>query len=188
MVKRIDDFNAEERVGIKLLENSVFFLTGDISEENINECIKWVVYENLDTREKKILTLYVNTYGGDLYQAFALIDIMRTSQHTIRTIGVGSVMSAGFLIFASGKKQERYIAQNAGIMCHQFSESMENKYHDMKAAFKETDNSNTKMLEILVAATGKSAAVIRKKLLPPSDVYLTAEEMVEIGAADYILQ
>jgi ATP-dependent protease ClpP protease subunit len=65
---------------------------------------------------------------------------------------------------------------------------MENKYHDMKAAFKETDNSNTKMLEILVVATGKSAAVIRKKLLPPSDVYLTAEEMVEIGAADYILQ
>jgi ATP-dependent protease ClpP protease subunit len=44
------------------------------------------------------------------------------------------------------------------------------------------------MLEILVQATGKSAAVIRKKLLPPSDVYLSAEEMVEIGAADYILQ
>ena len=29
-VKKIDEFNAEDRIDIKLLENSVFFLTGKL--------------------------------------------------------------------------------------------------------------------------------------------------------------
>jgi hypothetical protein len=40
-VKKIDEFNASDRIGINLLENSVHFLTGEITEENVNECIKW---------------------------------------------------------------------------------------------------------------------------------------------------
>ena len=101
-VKKIDEFNAEDRIDIKLLENSVFFLTGEIAEENIAKCIKWLTYENLDTKAEKVLTLYVNSTGGDLYQALALIDMMTTSKYTIRTIGIGTVMSAAFLIVASG--------------------------------------------------------------------------------------
>ena len=31
--KKIEEFNAEDRIDIKLLENSVFFLTGEIAEE-----------------------------------------------------------------------------------------------------------------------------------------------------------
>ena len=186
-VKKIDEFNANDRIDIKLLDNSIHFLTGEITEENINECIKWITYENLATRNEKLLTLYINSSGGDLYQAFALIDIMTNSQYPIRTIGIGSIMSAAFLIFSAGDKGERYIAKNTGIMCHQFSGGGEAKYHDMKAEMKENDSLNNKMVEILKNATGKAPSVIRKKLLPPSDVYLTAEELVELGVADHIL-
>ena len=77
--RKIEEFNADDRIDITLLKNSVFFLTGDIEEENIAKCIKWITYENLDTKQEKTLTLYVNSVGGDLYQAFALIDIMNTS-------------------------------------------------------------------------------------------------------------
>jgi ATP-dependent Clp protease protease subunit len=185
--KKIEEFNAEDRIDITLLKNSVFFLTGDIEEENIAKCIKWITYENLDTKQEKLLTLYVNSVGGDLYQAFALIDIINTSSHPIRTIGMGAVMSAAFLIVASGSKGERYIAENTGVMCHQFSSGTDGKYHDLKAEMKETDLLNNKMVEILVAATGKVPSYVKKRLLPPTDVYMTASEMVEHGAADQIL-
>jgi len=185
--KKIEEFNAEDRIDITLLKNSVFFLTGDIEEENIAKCIKWITYENLDTKQEKLLTLYVNSVGGDLYQAFALIDIMNTSSHPIRTIGMGAVMSAAFLIVASGSKGERYIAENTGVMCHQFSSGTDGKYHDLKAEMKETDLLNNKMVEILVAATGKVPSYVKKRLLPPTDVYMTASEMVEHGAADQLL-
>jgi ATP-dependent Clp protease protease subunit len=188
-VKKIDDFNAEDRIDIKLLENSVFFLTGEIEEENVNKCIKWITYENLITKADKILTLYINSSGGDLYQAFGLIDVMNTSSYPIRTIGIGSVMSAAFLIMASGSKGERYIAENTGIMCHQFAGGgADVKFHDLKAEMKENDLLNQKMVDILVASTGKVPSYIKKRLLPPTDVYMTAAEMVEHGAADHILE
>jgi ATP-dependent Clp protease protease subunit len=187
-VKNINEFNAEERIDIKLLENSVHFLTGDIEEDNIEQCIKWIAYEDLNPKQDKILTLYVNSVGGDLYQAFALIDVMRASPHKIRTIGIGSVMSAAFLIVAAGSRGQRYVAHNTSCMCHQFSSGTDGKYHDLKAEMKETESLNTKMVEILVAATKQPATYVKKRLLPPTDVYMTAQEMVEHGAADYILK
>lgn len=187
-VKKLEDFIAEDRIDLKLLENSTYFINGEIDEENIGACVKWLIYENLDTSKEKILTLYINSTGGDLYQAFGLIDVMRSSPHTVRCIGVGAVMSAAFLIFASADKGQRYAAKNTSFMCHQFSESMDNKYHDLKATMKENDLCNDKMVAVLKEATGLAPSVIKKKLLPASDVYLTAEEVVELGIADHILE
>ncbi len=186
-MKKLDDFNAKDRVELKLLENSVHFLSGEISEENVNEAIKWLIYENLEHKTTKTLTLYINSPGGDLYEAFALIDVMRNSHHYIRTIGVGQIMSAAFLIFASGTKGERYIGQNTGIMCHQLSDSQEGKYHDIKAQAKEADLCNTRMLDILKEATGLAPSKIKSKLLPASDIYMTATEMVDFNVADHII-
>jgi ATP-dependent Clp protease protease subunit len=186
ILKKIDEFNAGDRIGVKLLENSIYFLSGEITEENINECIKWVIYENLDPKEK-VLTLYVNSSGGDLYQAFALIDVMRSSKHVIRTVGIGSIMSAAFLIFTSGDQGERYLAVNTGIMCHQFSGGTDAKFHDLKAEMKENELLNKKMVDILKNATGLPTTKIKTKLLPASDVYLTAQEAIELGIADHLL-
>ena len=186
-MKKLEDFNADERVSVRLLENHVHFLIGEICEENVNEAIRWITFENLEQKSGKILTLYINSFGGDLHQAFALIDVMQVSKYPVRTIGIGTIMSAAFLIFASGDKGNRYIAQNTGIMCHQFSESTEGKYHDIRAALKESENANAKMVEILRAATGLTVAKVKSKLLPASDVYLTAQDLVDLSVADHIL-
>ena len=184
--KKFDDFNAEDRVGVKLLENSIHYLFGEIDEENISECIKWILYENTEPREK-VLTLYINSTGGNLYEAFALIDVIKRSQHPVRTIAIGSAMSAAFLIFASGTNGYRFASKNTSFMCHQFSESMDNKYHDLKATMKENDLCNEKMISILKEATGLAPSVIKKKLLPASDVYLSVEEVIELGIADELV-
>jgi ATP-dependent Clp protease protease subunit len=187
-VKKIDDFNAQDRINNKLLDNGVHFLLGEIEDGNISETIKWIVYENLDKKQEKVLTLYINSSGGDLYQAFALIDVMRVSTHKIRTIGMGNIMSAAFLIFTSGATGERYIAPNTGIMCHQFTDGVDAKYHDIKAQMKESDYCNTRMVNILKEATGLDTRSVKNKLLPASDVYLTADELIELGVADHIFQ
>lgn len=186
--KKFDDFNAEDRIDIKLLENSIHFLTGEIDQESVDKCIKWITYENLDTKTEKVLTLYVNSTGGDLYSAFALIDVMRNSEHPVRTIAMGAVMSAAFLIAAAGTKGQRYAARNVSYMCHQFTENVDAKYHDIKAAMKGNDMCNEMMVNVLKEATGLAPSVIRKKLLPASDVYLTADEAVELNIADNILE
>lgn len=187
-MRKLEDFNAEDRIDLKLLENSTYFLNGEISEESAAACTKWLIYENLETAKEKMLTLYINSTGGDLYQAFGLIDVMQASPHVVRCIGIGSVMSAAFLIFAAADKGHRYASKNTSFMCHQFSSGMDAKYHDLKAEMKETELLNDKMIDVLKEATGLAPSVIKKKLLPPSDVYLTAQEVLNLGIADHILE
>jgi len=183
--KKFDDFNAEDRIEVKLLENSIYYLCGEIEEDNIAECIKWILYENTDPREK-VLTLYINSTGGDLYNAFALIDVMRNSQHSIRTIAIGSAMSAAFLIFSAGSKGQRFASKNTSFMCHQYSDSVSGKHHDLRATMRDGELMNQKMIDLLREATGLAPSKIRAKLLPASDVYLTAEECIEYGVADHL--
>ena len=171
-----------------LLAHSVHYLSGEISNDTIGPCIKWILHENMLPRTPgKFLTLYINSFGGDLYEAFGLIDIMRTSHLPIRTVGVGSVMSAAFLIFAAGTKGQRVLGRNTGVMCHQYSDSPEGKHHDLKAHMLEGERCNQRMMEILKAATNLPASKIRSKMLKETDVYMTAEEAVELGIADSII-
>lgn len=183
---KTNDFNVQERIDSKLFDNHIHFLTGEIEQENVDATIKWIVSENLDMRNQKVLTLYVNSSGGDLYNAFALIDTMRNSHHKIRTIGIGSMMSAAFLIVASGTKGERYIARNTGIMCHQYSDETAGKHHDLKAQMREGDLCHNRMMQILRLATGLTNTKIRSKLLTSTDSYLTAEEILELNVVDHI--
>jgi hypothetical protein len=111
---------------------------------------------------------------------------MRNSKHPIRTIGMGNVMSAAFMIFVAGTKGERYIAKNTSILCHQFSENTEGKYHDLRASLRENENMNNRMVDLIKECTDLSTRVIKTKLLPPSDVWLTVDEVIELGIADHI--
>ena len=180
-------FNVQDKFDNVFLDNHIFFLSGEINEENVLKATQWLVYENAQNEPEKLLQLYINSTGGDLYQALGLIDIMRISKSRIRTIGVGAVMSAAFLIFASGEKGERLISRNCGLMCHQYSDTYEGKHHDLKSFTKEAELTNQRMLNILQEATGMSARDVKSKLLSPSDVWMSAEEVIKLGVADRIL-
>jgi len=181
---------ASERIEQRFLDSSTYFLTGEICEDTITPAIKWLLYENMEDMaegEEKVLTMYINSFGGDLYQAFALIDIMNRSRYPIATVGVGAIMSAGFLIFSAGTKGCRFVGENTGIMCHQFSsETSFSKYHDIKAMSKENDSMNQRMLTVLASASGLPERQIKSKLLGPSDVWLTPQELVDLKIADQV--
>jgi ATP-dependent Clp protease protease subunit len=180
--------SAEEKIELSFLDNHTHYLSGDIEEANIKKAIQWIIYENTSRYDaEKSLTLYINSYGGDLYQAFALIDIMKQSKYPIKTIGIGSIMSAGFLIFAAGEKGLRFVGKNTGIMCHQFSDYAEGKFHDLKSQAKANDICNQRMVDILREASGLSERNIKSKLLGPTDLWLTPEELVDLKIADQIL-
>lgn len=184
--KEIDfDVSASEKIGLGLLNSHVHFLTGDIDEDNIEETIKWIVYENITCGPNpKTLTLYINSTGGSLNDSLGLIDIMRASRCPIVTIGIGSICSAAFMIFSSGHKGKRFIAKNTSIMCHQYTGGIEGKHHDIKSHFKEVELTNTRMIDILKQNTGLDTRTIKSKLLNATDVWLTADELIELGIAD----
>jgi ATP-dependent Clp protease, protease subunit len=186
MTEKNDDFvSADDKVESAFLENHIHFINGDINEESVGKAIRWIIFEN--TKGNEPLTLYINSDGGNLPDAFALIDMMRMSKVPIRTIGIGSICSSAFLIFAAGTKGHRLIGNNTTIMCHQFSENTEGKFHDLQTKVKENKRMNDRMVSLLVDCSNLNEREVRTKLLPPSDVWLSAEELVELGIADSIL-
>lgn len=174
-----------EKIDETTFDSQVHFLTGPIDPQNIESVIKWITMANMNGVDKQ-LTLYINSIGGDVTDALGLIDVMRWSPRKIATIGVGNVLSAAFLVFAAGKKGQRAIGRNTSIMIHQFSNELNNKYHETKEYMKEMDRTHNRMVEVLSEYSNLSEKQVRSKFLKSTDVWITAEQMVEYGIADII--
>lgn len=162
------------------------FLTGNVDGESIEKVIRWIMMGAKNLSPEHPMKLYINSDGGNLTDAFALMDVMRTSPIPITTVGMGNLMSSAFMIFAAGAKGQRAIAKNTSIMIHQFNHEYMGKYHDMKAYAEEIDRINYRMVAELSRTSGLSESIVSIKLLKPSDVWLTAEQLVELGFADII--
>ena len=162
------------------------FLMGEVNRESIEKAIRWILMGSQKQSSEHPMKLYINSEGGDLADAFALIDVMRTSPISIATVGMGNLMSSAFLIFAAGTPGRRHIGRNTTIMCHQYSEGVEGKYHDLRARISENKRMNDRMVKLLTECSNLSETKVRSKLLPPSDVWMSANELVEFGIADLI--
>ncbi len=174
-------------IGQGLLSHHAHFLTGEIGYENVVRAIQWIVFEHTNAERPDHLILYLNSGGGDLYNAFALVDIMIASSIPIYTVGVGNIMSAAALIFACGDPGHRYLARHTGVMMHEFYSDMEGKEHELKASMIELGHCRKRVNDLLTSRCGITEKKIKEKLLQASDVWLTAEEAIKYKLADSVL-
>ena len=159
----------------------------DVTQETIKPLIDWIIAENFNKeKKKKELTLGICSPGGDLNACFALVDVMKGSKIPIRTIGMGMIASCGLLMFISGTKGRRVLTPNTSILSHQYSWGSFGKEHELFAAVKEFDLTTQRMIAHYKKCTGLSEKDIRKYLLPPEDIWLSAKEAKKLGICDSI--
>jgi ATP-dependent Clp protease protease subunit len=170
-----------------LQEAGIFVFMSDIDDESIKPVIEWILIENHVVKKKrKELLLMICSEGGSVEDAFALIDVMKSSSVPIKTVGLGCVASSGLLIFLAGTKGRRMLTPNTSILSHQYSNFHEGKHHELFAIAKEHSLIQERMLRHYQETTGLSEEIILNKLLPPTDVYLSAEEAQDLGLCDYV--
>ena len=175
--------------GQELADAGLMVLMGDVENDSIKPVIEWMLYENYVSKKKRNeLLLMVCSEGGDLAAAFALIDVMRSSKIPVKTVGLGQIASAGLLIFLAGEPGRRVLTPNTSILSHQFSWGSEGKSHELFATVKEFELTQRRMIEHYKQCTGLDEAQIKTALLPPHDVYLTAEEALALNVCDVISQ
>jgi ATP-dependent Clp protease protease subunit len=170
-----------------LQEQGIYVFMGDVDEESIKPVIEWILVENHVTkRKKRELLLMICSAGGEIEPAFALIDVMKSSSIQIKTVGLGQIASSGLMIFLAGHRGRRILTPNTSILSHQYSWGTEGKHHELWAMTKEFSLIQDRMIKHYQHSTGLDTETIRTKLLPPNDVYLSAEEALELGICDYI--
>ncbi len=178
----------EGEIKNNLATNGVYVLMDDINMETCRECIKWIMNCNLATTRLPKLTLIINSPGGDVHAAFALIDTMKASTIPIKTVGLGLIASCGFLIFIAGKKGQRILTPNTSILSHQYSWGSDGKEHELYARVKEFELSTKRMIEHYKKCIGMTEKKIKEVLLPPQDVWLSADEARKLKICDKIEQ
>lgn len=175
--------------GVDLASRTVF-LWGDIDEEAIAKAGKAILM--LDSMGNKTendpITVYISTYGGAEYEMWGLYDIMRNCQNTIKTVGVGKIMSAGPLLLSAGDEGHRFVHKNARIMLHQSSDSIEGKVKELEHELKELKDSDRRWVNEMASRTSKDAKhwskITTNNLL---DHYIGADEAIAWGIVDHII-
>jgi ATP-dependent Clp protease protease subunit len=167
----------------------------DVVEEKIAELIHAMLYLNELNRleesdeNKRPIDFYVSTYGGSADDMFGMYDTMRQirEETEIHTVGVGKVMSAGVLLLAAGTKGKRKIGKYCRVMIHSVMGGGHGSLHNLANEMEAIQRLQDDYLNALVEETKMSREEIKNMIERKVNVYLSAEEAVELGIADIII-
>jgi len=167
-------------------------LFGDVDEEkSLDLIIGMLALTEFKEEEPpyKPIKFYISTYGGSADEMFALYDMMTIlkSKCEIHTIGLGKVMSAGTLLLASGTKGKRKIGRHCRVMIHAVAAGSSGELHAMENEIKSIKHIQELYINALARETNMTKAMIEKLIDRRVNVYLTAQEAVEYGIADEII-
>lgn len=170
-----------------LREKGIFYLCGGFNAEMSQKVVTWILESNLAAkRDYEHLTLIINSPGGAVDSAFAIIDAMRGSSLPVRTVGLGLIGSCGLLTFIAGAKGHRVLTPNTSILSHQWAWGSRGKSHELFAAIREFELTDKRLMEHYKRCTGMSEETIKEKLLPAQDVWLSGEEAKALGICDEV--
>lgn len=175
--------------GMMMWDAGIMYFSDGFDSQTTKPVIQAIIEKNLmpNSSRPKELTLVINSPGGQVHSAFALIDTMKGSAIPVKTVGLGMIASCGLLTFMSGTKGRRVITPNTSILSHQYSWGSGGKEHELFARVREFELSTARMLEHYKKCTGLSEKKVRDILLPPEDRWLSAKEAVKYGIADKIV-
>lgn len=173
-------------------ELRIIGLFTEVIDEKIAEIAHAMLYLdelNRIKKESRPIEFYISTYGGSADDMFALYDIMRQIKKTteIHTIGMGKVMSAGVLLLAAGTKGERKIGKYCRVMIHSVIGGSHGSLPNLANEMEAMQQIQKDFCEALVAETSMTEKQLKDLLERKVNVYLSAQEAVELGIADIII-
>jgi len=186
-------------------EMRIMAIYGDINEERCAEAVygllsldstsRSYVTENKGEKNEQVIEVtepiefYISSYGGQATEMFAVYDLMRDIRERtpVITHGLGKVMSAGVLLLAAGTKGQRRIGKNCRVMIHGVVAGQHGHIADIENEFTEVKSTQKMYVEALAEETDMTQKYIKKLMDKKTNVYLDADEAVNLGIADIIV-
>ena len=181
------------------IENHHYYIfSSEFDSSSSSDAIKFIIARNLMKKDRpKQIKMIINSPGGNVPSAFALIDTMKGSKIPVYTYGLGEIASCGLLTFMAGAKGKRFVLPEARTMIHRVSSGtpgtrgsvhvQELQFEDAKRSFEESQRINKRLTELYVKhnTAGKTYDELFGDM--KFDTFLSAAEAVEYGLADRIV-
>ena len=176
----------------------ILYIAKQVDQDSINDLTKNIISINEDDRylEKlydlqdleynpKPIKIYIDSYGGYVYQCFGLLSIMSTSKTPIHTIVTGCAMSCGFMMLISGHK--RFAHKLSTPLYHQVSGGAFGTVKEMEEKMEESKRLQEQLESIVKEKTNISKKKLKEIFDTKKDWYMTSEEALSLGVIDEIL-
>lgn len=190
--------NSPDTVTLPAPKNRDLYFQKQVTQDTIATLAKEILEINkADAHNAKIwatygqkyvpppIKLYIDSYGGSVYQGLGLIGVMKQSATPIHTYVIGVAMSCGFLIAIHGKK--RFCYKHATYMYHQLSSGIWGKLADMQEDLTEAARLQKLIEDLTVEATFIPLPTLKDNFEHKRDWFMTASEALKQGAVDEIL-
>lgn len=171
----------------KFLEERKIFLWGEVSDESAKDITEKLLYLEADAPEKQI-SFYINTPGGSITAGMAIYDTIKMISSDVTVIVTGMAASMGSILLSAAEKGNRYLYPHSYVMIHQplIAGQLRGPAVDIHIHAQYLEQLRTRLNKILSDASGQPLEKIEEDT--DRDFYMTAEEAIEYGLADKIIE
>jgi ATP-dependent Clp protease protease subunit len=179
VVADTDEAKSEEKDA-----NRNIFLFGRLENEVTLPTIKKLLRFN-DRDNHEPINLYLNSAGGNGYNADAIIAVMNQISAPVNTICLGHALSGACEILASGTGH-RSSYEFATLMFHQTLWEADGDITNLEIQAAQGLRFREAQIELLSRCTGKDQSRVRKDI--ERDYYMSAQEALEYGIIDEVIK
>ena len=181
----------------RLMKERVIFMTGGVEDDMATTICAQLLFLESESATKPIY-FYINSPGGSCSAGMAIYDVMRYIKCPVHTFVMGQACSMGSFLAQSGEAGHRYILPEARTMIHRVSSGLPgssgNVHHldddleEMTRRQNEAKRVNERLTKLYVKHSSKGKSEKEFTEIMRFDTWLSAEEAVEMGVADSIIE
>jgi ATP-dependent Clp protease protease subunit len=180
----------------RLMKDRIVMLNGPVEDYMANLIVAQMLYlESIDP--DKEISLYINSPGGAVTAGLAIYDCMQFIKSDVRTIVMGQACSMGSFLAQAGTAGKRIVLPESRTMIHRVSSGtrgtsgsvhvQELQFEDAIRSMEESKKVNKRLTELYVRHN--TAGITYEEMFETMkfDTFLTAQEAVEYGLADKVV-
>jgi ATP-dependent Clp protease protease subunit len=181
----------------RLLRDRVVMLHTDVNEQSASVIVAQLLFLEAENPDKDI-NFYINSPGGSVSAGLSIYDTMQFIKCDISTIVMGQACSMGSFLAQAGTAGKRFVLPQSRTMIHRVSSGtpgtkgsvhvQELQFEDAKRSFEESQRVNEVLTQLYVKHNTAGKTYEEMFSAMKFDTFLSAEEAVQWGLADRVIE
>jgi ATP-dependent Clp protease protease subunit len=181
----------------RLLRDRIVMLDTDVNEHTASLIVAQLLFLESEDSGKDI-SFYINSPGGLVTAGLAIYDTMQFIKPDVQTIVIGQAASMGSFLAQAGTPGKRFVLPESRTMIHRVSSGtpgtrgsvhvQDLQFEDARRSFEESVRINKRLTELYVRHNTANKTYEELYELMKFDTFLSAEQAVELGLADKIVE
>lgn len=163
----------------RISQGSVRDVIKDIFDINADDDQKEKIYKDWDQTPIK---LFINSYGGSVYDVLALVDVIKRSRTPVHTICIGSCMSMALWIWLAGEK--RLVGELSTLTFHDLSVFAIDTTEGIKQELIEMLRLQNLLVTEILSKSIVKEETLQDYITRKAEWYIPADEAIKLKLAD----